>query len=386
MRASQWASMVGPRAPQNTRNLLAEWIDSRRASAVSALLTVRNRRASEISGLVTRSLSRTRSTPFSREAVTRGREPGPRLPCDLRPSSLRPPVCEDDGHDAPPRGHNVTPNQNQFEAWNGGESVHYVDHADRYDRQLAPFTEALLEQVRLSPHRSVLDVGCGCGALTLAAARIVDSVVGVDISVPLTEVASERARTARIDNVEFLVADAQTYAFVPGRFDLVVSQFGLMFFDDPVGAFSNLRRSLAPGGRLAFVSWQGLPANEWLTAIANEVADFAEIPEFGGLSKGPGMFALMDQDETTALLELAGFTEVAFEWLAPTILIGGGGTVDQSVEFLLGMGMARGLVALAGADAHDEVVEAVRVSLTERYEPDVGVALGAGAWMVTALA
>ncbi len=279
----------------------------------------------------------------------------------------------------------MAPNKNQFEAWNGGESVHYVDHADRYDRQLAPFTEALLEQVRLSPDRSLLDVGCGCGALTLAAARFADSAVGIDISTPLTEVASERASTARIDNVEFVVADAQTYAFAPGTFDLVVSQFGLMFFDDPVGAFSNLRRSLAPGGRLAFVSWQGLPANEWLTVIASQVANRVEMPEFGGLSKGPGMFALMDQDETTALLEAAGFTEVEFESLAPTILIGGGGTVDQSMEFLLGMGMARGLVGLAGTDAHDEVVEAVRLSLTERYEPGVGVQFGAGAWMVTAL-
>ncbi|MGA8725352.1 MAG: methyltransferase domain-containing protein [Acidimicrobiales bacterium] len=279
----------------------------------------------------------------------------------------------------------MKPNKKQFEAWNGGESVHYVDHADRYDRQLAPFTEALLEQVRLSPDRSLLDVGCGCGALTLAAARLADSAVGVDISTPLTKVASERASTARIGNVEFVVADAQTYAFAPGMFDLVVSQFGLMFFDDPPGAFSNLRRSLAPGGRLAFVSWQGIPANEWLTVIASQVANRVEMPEFGGLSRGPGMFALMDQDETTTLLEAAGFTEVEFESLAPTILIGGGGTVDQSMEFLLGMGMARGLIGLAGPDAHDEVVEAVRLTLNERHEPGVGVQFGAGAWMVTAL-
>ena len=280
----------------------------------------------------------------------------------------------------------MAPNKKQFEAWNGGESVHYVDHADRYDRQLAPFTEALLEQVRMTLNRSLLDVGCGCGALTLAAARFADSAVGIDISTPLTEVASERASTALIDNVEFVVADAQTHAFAPpGTFDLVVSQFGLMFFDDPVKAFSNLRRSLAPGGRLAFVSWQGISANEWLTVIASQVAKCVEIPEFGGLSNGPGMFALKDQDETTALLEAAGFLEVAFESFAPTILIGGGGTVDQSMEFLLGMGMARGLVGLAGTDAHDEVVEAVRLSLSERYEPGVGVQLGAGAWIVTAL-
>jgi ubiquinone/menaquinone biosynthesis C-methylase UbiE len=280
----------------------------------------------------------------------------------------------------------VAVNKQQLEAWNGGESVHYVDHADRYDRQLAPFTEALLERIRLTPHQSLLDVGCGCGALTLAAARIADSAVGIDISTPLTEIASERASTALIDNVELVVADAQTYAFAPGTFDLVVSQFGLMFFDDPLGAFSNLRRSLAPGGRLAFVSWQGLPTNEWLMVIASQVGKYAEIPEFGGLSKGPGMFALKNQGETSSLLEAAGFTEVAIESFAPTILIGGGGTVDESMEFLLGMGMARGLVGLAGTDAHDEVVEGVRSSLTERYEPGVGVKFRAGAWIVTAFA
>ena len=73
------------------------------------------------------------------------------------------------------------------------------------------------------------------------------------------------------------------------------------------------------------------------------------------------------------------------ESLAPTILIGGGGTVDQSMEFLLGMGMARGLVGLAGTDAHDEVVKADRLSPTKRYEPGVGVELGAGAWIFIAI-
>ena len=96
------------------------------------------------------------------------------------------------------------------------------------------------------------------------------------------------------------------------------------------------------------------------------------------------MFALMDQDETTALLTTAGFTEVAFESLAPTLVVGGGGPLDESTDFLLGNGMVRGLVGLAGADAHDTVVEAVRRSLADHDEPGVGLRLGAGAWLVTA--
>jgi ubiquinone/menaquinone biosynthesis C-methylase UbiE len=276
----------------------------------------------------------------------------------------------------------VTPNEKQIEAWNGGESVHYVAHADHYDRQLVPFTEVLLEQIRRTPPTSMLDVGCGCGALSMSAASIADLVVGIDISAPLTEVAAGRAVTAQVDNVNFIVADAQTYSFTPRSFDLVVSQFGLMFFDDPVAAFANLRHSLAPKGRLAFICWQGLLANEWLKVIADQVAECVEIPEFGGLSKGPGMFALMDQTETTALLEMAGFNDVTFEPLAPTLLVGGGGTVNQSIDFLLGMGMVRGLIGLAGTDAHDEVVERVRQCLKKHYEPGVGVRLDAAAWLV----
>jgi 2-polyprenyl-3-methyl-5-hydroxy-6-metoxy-1,4-benzoquinol methylase len=95
-----------------------------------------------------------------------------------------------------PTEEGMNPNQGQVEAWNGGESVHYVDHSDRYDRQLAPFADALLERVGLAQHERVLDIGCGCGVTTLAAGRLARRAVGVDISSSLLEVATERARVA----------------------------------------------------------------------------------------------------------------------------------------------------------------------------------------------
>jgi SAM-dependent methyltransferase len=276
-------------------------------------------------------------------------------------------------------------NQQQFEAWNGGESVHYVDHSDRYDRQLLPFTDAMLGRAQLEPHHVVLDIGCGCGATTLTAAGLVHRAVGVDLSEPLVEIARDRARASEVDNVEFVIADAQTHVFGAGTFDLVVSQFGVMFFDDPVTAFTNLRRALAPGGRAVFVCWQGLEANEWLMVLARAVAQHVPLPEFGGQARGPGMFSLSDPTETTTLLRAAGFEQVQCDPLAPTVLLGGGGTLDESIDFLLGMGMARGLLGLAGPDAHDAAVHAVRRELAERYEPSVGVRLGTGAWLVSAL-
>jgi SAM-dependent methyltransferase len=278
----------------------------------------------------------------------------------------------------------MSPNQGQVEAWNGGESVHYVSHADRYDRQLATFTSALLERAAVSSHDTVLDIGCGCGVTTLSAASIAHRVLGVDISHPLIEIASHRAAESGIDNADFIVADAQTSDFAEGEFTLAVSQFGLMFFDDPEGAFANVRRSLAPGGRLLFVSWQDLEANEWLMVVGRAVAKHSELPDLGGRAGGPGMFALKQPDETVALLEAAAFTEVAVEPIVTTVLLAGGGTVEESLDFLLGMGMVRGLLGRLDGDAREAAIEEIRTTLAERYEPDVGVSLGAAGWLVSA--
>jgi ubiquinone/menaquinone biosynthesis C-methylase UbiE len=280
----------------------------------------------------------------------------------------------------------VSPNQGQREAWNGQESVHYVDHADRYDRQLAPFAEALIAHANLEQHHRVLDVGCGCGVTTLETARRARRAVGVDISEPLLAVATNRARVESLDNAEFLAADAQVHPFAAATFDLVISQFGLMFFDDPVSAFRNLHRALVPDGRIVFVSWQPLPANEWLVVVRDAVTKFTEVPAFGGLGGGPGMFALQDRDETTELLRAAGFDAIDIESVSPPILIGDGGDVDETADFLLGMGMVRGLLGRLQPDERDEAMGEVRALLSARYEVGVGVRLGSAGWLMSARA
>ncbi len=276
-------------------------------------------------------------------------------------------------------------NQQQSEAWNGGESVHYVDHADRYDRQLQPFAAALLEAAGLEAHHRVLDVGCGCGVTTLSAAGTARQALGVDISTPLLEVAAARAGSQSLGNARFIVADAQIHDFDDAAFDIIISLFGLMFFDDPVSAFANLRRSMAPSGRLALVSWQGIDANEWLVIVRDAVAQHADVPALGGRAGGPGMFFLKDPDETTALLDAAGFTNVEISPLSPRILIAGGGSLDESADFMLGMGIVRGLVGrIEDPTARASAIDAIRMSLSERYEPGVGVRVGAAGWLVTA--
>lgn len=104
-------------------------------------------------------------------------------------------------------------NQQQFEAWNGSESVHWVENTDRYARQFSPITDALLASLALSPYHAVLDVGCGCGAVSRKAALACGRVLGADISEPLLAIAIERAHAESLTNVDYVVADAQTYVF-----------------------------------------------------------------------------------------------------------------------------------------------------------------------------
>ncbi len=278
----------------------------------------------------------------------------------------------------------MTANQQQSEAWNGSESTHWVENADRYDRQFAPLTDALFTSLPLRPHHAVLEVGCGCGAVSRRAAHVSRSVLGADISEPLLEVAIDRAHAESLNNVEFLVADAQTYAFAERAFDLVISQLGVMFFDQPASAFANLCRSLVSGGRITFTCWQGIEANEWVSILAEAVAQHVALPSLGGQAGGPGMFSLKDPDEIVALLDQGGFTRVEIEPVLPTVLVGGGGTLDESVDFLLGVGISRGLLRHADSDARTLAVERVRGLLAKRYEPGLGVRLGAAAWLVSA--
>ena len=117
--------------------------------------------------------------------------------------------------------------------------------ADRYDGQLAPFTDLLFDRLQLAANEVVLDVGCGCGATTIGAARLSAAAVGIDLSVPMLAVGEQRAHVAGVANIEFVADDAAHHQFTTESFNVIVSRFGVMFFDDPVMAFTNLRHAVS---------------------------------------------------------------------------------------------------------------------------------------------
>src|SRR5882672_7172935 len=132
------------------------------------------------------------------------------------------------------------PNADQIEYWNSGQAQKWVAQQERLDAMIEPLGALAIERAELSAGERAIDVGCGCGATTLAIARRVGvrgRVLGIDISAPMLARARERARAEGVAQAEFANADAQTHAFERGAWDAVCSRFGVMFFADPTRAF-----------------------------------------------------------------------------------------------------------------------------------------------------
>lgn len=271
-------------------------------------------------------------------------------------------------------------NAAQIDYWNSAAGETWAALQVQLDRQLGPLGEAGLAALAPLPGETILDIGCGAGATSLALAVAVANtgrVLGIDISEPMLAVA--RARPAKGGAVpEFRLADAETEDFGAAAFDAAFSRFGVMFFADPVAAFANIRRSLKPQGRLAFVCWRPMAENPWFRVpITAARPVLPREPEGDPLAPGP--FAFADPARVQGILAAAGFTDIAIEAHDTPI---GGFDLDQAVMLATRIGpLAR---ALREAPEQREaalglVRTALSASLTEQ-----SVIMPAAVWIVRA--
>jgi ubiquinone/menaquinone biosynthesis C-methylase UbiE len=277
-------------------------------------------------------------------------------------------------------------NAEQIEYWNSKVGDTWARMQSRLDRAFTPVTAALLSVAAPQPGEDVLDIGCGTGETTLALAGAVGddgAATGVDISDALLARARERADELLCD-ADFLNADAAIFDAEPG-FDLIISRFGVMFFDDPVAAFANLHRLAAPGGRLVFACWQPPAENLWATLPMQALA--ALLPEQPAADPhAPGPFAFADPARVEAILASAGWQDIAFDDLPFEMVVGDGeDAIASAVQFNLRIGPAARLVRDAGPEA-EAAAPAVLAAALAPYRTDNSVALPGAVWLVSAAA
>ena len=279
------------------------------------------------------------------------------------------------------------PNAEQIEYWDSAGGAKWVANQEELDARIEPLGLLALDCAAPAAGERALDVGCGCGATSLELAVRVGAngrVLGVDLSALMLERARRRAASRGLSQLRFEQADAQTRDFGAGSFEVVVSRFGVMFFSDPVAAFANLRRSLAPGGRLAFVCWRELADNPWAALPFRAVAEALAAPPPPALEPGaPGPFALADSARVDSILDRAGFAERSIEARKGELDLARGGGLEAAAEFGLEMGPAGRLLLDAGAAERARARDALHSALRPHLAGD-RVPLRASVWLVSA--
>jgi SAM-dependent methyltransferase len=270
----------------------------------------------------------------------------------------------------------------QATLWNGRAGCAWIDAQSVLDAMLQPFETLLVDAVAAASATRVLDVGCGTGSTTLAIARRLAAdgcSVGIDISAPMVEAA--RIRAAREDSAaRFIRADAQAYAFEPAGFDLVVSRFGVMFFDDPPLAFANLRRAARDDARLWFVAWRSAADNPFMTAAERAAAPL--LPTLPPRRPDvPGQFAFADPQRVQEILEQGGWSEVDIRPIDVECTL----PERDLLQYMSRLGPVGLLLQEANACTRERVLARVRAAFDPYVHGDE-VRFTAACWMVGARA
>lgn len=276
-------------------------------------------------------------------------------------------------------------NADQKEFWNGAQGDKWVRMQKRIDEMLGPLGEEAMDRLRIKRGETVLDIGCGTGSTTLALAECVGPegrVLGVDVSKPMLNHARARAGAIPEYNIELVLADAQTHALPEARHDAAFSRFGVMFFEQPGPAFANIRASMKPGGRLAFVCWRNRFDNPWISVPVQVAKGKVELPPRPGPEE-PGQFSFEEEARVERILGEGGWRDVRIERHDAELTIAE--TIEAARDFLLAMGP----VALPFAEADEATQAAIREELDaalEDFAKGGAVRMQYSTWMVAASA
>ena len=275
-------------------------------------------------------------------------------------------------------------NSEQIAEWNGALGQRWVAMQREIDRIVVPFGDAALKVAAPQPGERVIDIGCGCGDTSIEIARIVGeagTVLGIDVSQPMLEVARSRGALANCAHLAFREGDASE-AGLPANTDLLFSRFGVMFFSQPSRAFSHLRKSLRTGGRCVFVCWRTPRDNAWAMTPLSAAGTAMGITPTPADPDAPGPFAFADDERLRTILSGAGFGAIDIQRFDAVLSLGA--TPRSAAEGTVQIGPVSRFVREVGAEHLPIILDAVERTLAPLAAPDGHVSLNGSTWIVAA--
>jgi SAM-dependent methyltransferase len=270
----------------------------------------------------------------------------------------------------------------QTRLWNGLAGRAWVETQELLDQMFKPFEDLLVEAVPARSRGPVLDVGCGTGSTTLAVARMLGAkghCIGIDISDPMITAARARAEQESMP-ASFICANAQVHAFEPASFDMIISRFGVMFFDDFIRAFANLRRAATDNAELRFVAWRSAAENPFMTTAERAAATL--LPNLPARRPdGPGQFAFANGHRVYTILEASGWAEIDIRPIDVACTL----PEKELVPYLTRLGPVGLILQEADDRTRAQVIETVRAAFNP-YVHGAEVRFTAACWMVSAQA
>ena len=276
-------------------------------------------------------------------------------------------------------------NAEQIADWNGVMGQQWAGMQRETDAVVAPFGNAALHRAAPRPGERVIDIGCGCGDTSIEIARRVGergTVLGVDVSQPMLAVARAQGALGRHTNLEFRDADASE-AELPANTDLLFSRFGVMFFSQPIAAFSHMRKSLRAGGRCVFVCSRTPRDNAWAMAPLSAARAAMGVTPPPADPNAPGPFAFADDGRLRAILEDAGFGSVDIQRFDTSVTLGA--TALDAAERALRFGPASRFVREMGVEHVPRIRDAIEQAFAQLAAPDGRVLVDGSAWIVSAM-
>tara|TARA_B110000285_G_scaffold151802_1_gene169479 strand:+ start:295 stop:1125 length:831 start_codon:yes stop_codon:yes gene_type:complete len=269
-------------------------------------------------------------------------------------------------------------NEDQLAYWDGEAGATWVRNQIHLDQLLGPFTQALMTGAGNVSGKAILDLGCGCGETALRLAEQGAEVIGIDLSREMLAHANQR-RGAKA-NPEFHQADGAVFT-AERSFDLIVSRFGVMFFNDPEPALRHLRSLLKPDGELLLACWQAPTLNPWMSVGGRAIAPFLPPSSEVRDPKAPGPFAFSDQTYVAGLLARAGYASIEFESVVKALTVAT--NLDEAMAFQNQIGPAASAFKSLPNTVVAEATAAMRAAIAP-FCGASGVVMEGAIWLIRA--